>query len=331
MKLLILGGTVFLGRHIVEYALERGHEVTIFTRGQRNPDLFPEVERLRGDRDGGLAVLDGRRWDAVIDTSGYFPRVVRASAEMLADKADRYIFISTISVFSDYSKVGMAEDGPIGTIEDPTVEEITGESYGPLKALCEQTVEAAFPGRTLIIRPGLIVGPHDQSDRFTYWPSRLARGGEVLVPRSLDREIQIVDARDLAGWTVRMAEAGATGVFNATGPDRSLTMGELFETGRAVAGSDATPVVVAEDFLLERNVGPWMEVPLWMPDRPEMAGFFAIDCGNAFAAGLTFRPLEETVRDTLEWDRTRAADAPRRAGLAPEREAELLGEWRAKG
>jgi 2'-hydroxyisoflavone reductase len=331
MKLLILGGTVFLGRHIVEYALERGHEVTIFTRGQRNPDLFPEIERVRGNRDGDLALLDGGRWDAVIDTSGYFPRVVRASAEFLADKADRYIFISTISVFSDYSQPGMAEDGPIGTIEDPTVEEITGESYGPLKALCERAVAAAFPGRALIIRPGLIVGPHDQSDRFTYWPGRLARGGEVLVPRTLDREIQIVDVRDLAGWTVRMAEAGATGVFNATGPDRSLTMRELFDAGRAVARSDATPVEVAEDFLLERNVGPWMEVPLWMPDRPEMAGFFGIDCRNAFAAGLTFRPLAETVRDTLEWDRTRDAAAPRRAGLAPEREAELLAEWRAKG
>ncbi|MFN8542338.1 MAG: hypothetical protein U0232_33275 [Thermomicrobiales bacterium] len=330
MKLLILGGTVFLGRHIVEYALKRGHEVTIFTRGQRNPDLFPEVERVRGNRDGDLGLLDGGRWDAVIDTSGYFPRVVRASAEFLADKADRYIFISTISVFSDYSKVGMAEDGPIGTIADPTIEEITGESYGPLKALCEQAVEEAFPGRALIIRPGLIVGPYDQSDRFTYWPSRLARGGEVLVPRSLDREIQIVDVRDLAGWAVRMAEERATGVFNATGPDRSLTMGELFDAGRAVAGSDATPVVVAEDFLLERNVGPWMEVPLWMPDKPEMAGFFAIDCSSAFAAGLTFRPLAETVRDTLAWDRTRPADAPRRAGLAPEREAELLAEWRAK-
>lgn len=331
MKLLILGGTVFLGRHIVEYALERGHEVTIFTRGQRNPDLFPEIERVRGNRDGDLGLLDGGRWDAVLDTSGYFPRVVRASAEFLADKADRYIFISTISVFSDYSKVGMAEDGPIGTIADPTIEEITGESYGPLKALCERAVEEAFPRRALIIRPGLIVGPHDQSDRFTYWPTRLARGGEVLVPRSLDREIQIVDVRDLAGWTVRMAEERATGVFNATGPDRSLTMGELFDAGRSVAGSDATPVVVAEDFLLERNVGPWMEMPLWMPDKPEMAGFFAIDCSRAFAAGLTFRPVAETVRDTLAWDRTRPADAPRRAGLAPEREAELLAEWRARG
>lgn len=329
MKLLILGGTAFLGRHIAEYALGRGHDVTLFNRGQRNPDLFPDVERLRGDRDGGLGALAGRRWDAAIDTSGYVPRLVRASAGLLADQVDRYIFISTISVFSDYSRVGMAEDGPIGTLADPTVEEITGETYGPLKALCEEAVEAALPGRALIIRPGLIVGPHDQSDRFTYWPSRVARGGEVLVPRSLDRTVQIVDARDLAGWTVRMAESGATGIYNATGPEQPPTMGQLFATCREVAGSRATPVVVAEDFLLERNVGPWMEVPLWMPDRPDMAGFFAIDCRKAFAAGLTFRPLAETVRDTLAWDRSRAADAPRRAGLAPEREAELLREWHA--
>ena len=328
MKLLILGGTAFLGRHIVEYARERGHEVTLFNRGQRNPDLFPEVERLRGDRDGGLGALDGRRWDAVIDTSGYFPRLVRDAAETLADKVDRYIFISTISVFGDYSQLEMAEDGPLGTIADPTVEEVTGETYGPLKALCEAAAEAALPGRTLIIRPGLIVGPHDQSDRFTYWPTRVARGGEVLVPRSLDREIQIVDVRDLAGWTVRMAEARATGIYNATGPERRPTMGELFDTCRQVAGAEVTPVVVPEAFLLEREVGPWMEVPLWMPDRPEMAGFFAIDCRKAFAAGLTFRPLAETVRDTLAWDRARPADAPRRAGLAPEKEAALLREWR---
>ena len=331
MKLLILGGTAFLGRHIVEYARERGHEVTLFNRGQRNPDLFPDVERIRGDRDGGLGALGGRRWDAVIDTSGYFPRLVRDSAEALAAQVDRYIFISTISVFADYSQVGMDEDGPLGTIADPTIEEVTGESYGPLKALCEASVEAAMPGRALIIRPGLIVGPHDQSDRFTYWPARVARGGDVLVPRSLDRTVQFVDVRDLAGWTVRMAEAGATGIYNATGPEQPPTMGELFDACREVAGASAAPVVVAEDFLLERGVGPWMEVPLWMPDRPEMVGFFAIDCRKAFAAGLTFRPLAETVRDTLAWDCSRPADAPRRAGLAPDREAELLREWHEIG
>lgn len=333
MRLLILGGTAFLGRHLAGQALARGHAVSLFTRGQRNPDLFPEAEHLRGDRDGDLAALAGRRWDAVIDTSGYVPRLVRASAELLADAVDRYIFISTISVYADYSRVGIAEDGPTGTLADPTVEEVTGETYGPLKAACERAVEAALPGRALIIRPGLIVGPHDQSDRFTYWPTRIARGGPVLVPRSLDRPIQLSDVRDLAAWTLRLAEAGATGTYNATGPDRDLTMREVFEACRVVAGpgNDAAPVVVAEEFLLERGVGPWLELPLWMPDRPENTGFFAIDCRKAFAVGLTFRPLAETARDTLAWDRSRPADAPRRAGLAPEREVALLREWEERG
>ena len=330
MKLLILGGTVFLGRHIVEAALARGHAITLFTRGQRNPDLFPAVERLRGDRDGDLSALAGRRWDAVIDTSGYFPRLVRASAELLADAADHYVFISTISVYANYLQENMAEDGPLGTIADQTFEQVTGESYGPLKALCEQAAEAAFPGRALIIRPGLIVGPHDQSDRFTYWPTRVARGGAVLVPHTLDRPIQVIDVRDLAAWTVRLAEEGATGSYNATGPDRALTMREVFDTCRAVAGPDcdATPTVVSEEFLLAQGAGPWIELPLWMPNEG-MAGFFAIDCAKAFAAGLTCRPLAETVRDTLAWDRSRPAAAPRRAGLAPEREAELLSAWYA--
>ena len=182
MNLLILGGTVFLGRHLVEAALARGHAVTLFNRGQHNPDLFPEVERLRGDRDGDLQALEGRRWDAVVDTCGYVPRVVRASAEMLAPNVDHYTFISSISVYADTSKPGIDEQAPVGTLDDPTTEEVTGESYGPLKALCEQAAEAAMPGRVLNIRPGLIVGPHDPTDRFTYWVRRVAEGGEVLAP-----------------------------------------------------------------------------------------------------------------------------------------------------
>jgi 2'-hydroxyisoflavone reductase len=330
MKLLVLGGTVFLGRAIVEDALRRGHEVTLFNRGQRNPDLFPEAEKLHGDRDGGLGILAGRRWEAVIDTSAYFPRLARASAEALKDAVDRYVFISTISVYADFTQVGMDENAPVGTLEDETVEQVTGETYGPLKALCEQAVEAALPGRAIIIRPGLIVGPHDQSNRFTYWPTRIARGGDVLVPRSLDWQTQIIDVRDLAAWSVTMAETGALGVYNATGPDHRLTMGDVFETSRAVAGSDARPVVIPEEFLLAAGVGPWMELPLWMPEKPELAGFSAVNCARAYAAGLTFRPLAETVRDTLAWDRTLPADAERRAGLKPERETELLQAWREK-
>lgn len=330
MQLLILGGTKFLGRHAVEVALARGHEVTIFTRGQLNPDLFPEIERLRGDRDGGLGVLAGRRWDAVIDTSAYVPRLARAAAEALRDAVERYVFISTISVYPEFSKVGITEDDPVGTMEDETIEEIGGQYYGPLKALCERAIQETMPDKTIIIRPGLIVGPHDPTNRFTYWPTRVARGGDVLVPRSLDWPTQIIDVRDLAAWAVTMAESGAVGVYNATGPDYPLTFGEVFDACREVAQSDAQPVIVSEEFLLASKVGPWMELPLWLPGAPENAGFSAIDFRRALAAGLTFRPLAETVRDTLTWDRSLPADATRVAGLAPEREAELLQNWQAQ-
>ncbi len=207
MKLLVLGGTVFLGRHLVEAATARGHSVTLFNRGQHNPELYPEVEKLRGDRDSDLSALQGRRWDAVIDTCGYLPRAVRASAELLADAVDHYTFISSISVYADFHTPAMDESAPVGTLADETVEEVTGETYGPLKALCEQAAERALPGRVLNIRPGLIVGPHDPTDRFTYWPVRVARGGEVLAPGRPHVPVQVIDGRDLAEWTVRMVEA----------------------------------------------------------------------------------------------------------------------------
>lgn len=330
MRLLILGGTKFLGRHIVDAATARGHAVTTFTRGTLTPELPAGVEQLRGDRDGDLGALAGKRWDAVIDTSGYVPRVVRASAEALRDAAGRYVFISTISVYPEFGQTGIDEGAPVGTLDDATVEEITGPTYGPLKALCERAVEEVFPGRAVIIRPGLIVGPYDPTGRFTYWPARIARGGDVLVPRALDWPTQIIDVRDLAAFAVAMAEGGAPGTYNATGPADPLTFGELFATAREVAGSDARPVVVPESFLLAENVGPWMELPLWVPDTPENKGFAAIDCRRAIAAGLTFRPLVETVRDTLAWERTVPADAARPAGLAPEREASLLRDWSAR-
>jgi 2'-hydroxyisoflavone reductase len=328
MKLLILGGTVFLGRHLVEAALARGHAVTLFNRGQHNADLYPEVEKLRGDRDGDLAALHGRAWDAAIDTCGYVPRVVRASAELLADAVSHYTFISSISVYAGFKELGIDESAPVGVLADQAVEEVTGESYGPLKALCEQAAEQAMPGRVLNIRPGLIVGPHDPTDRFTYWPVRVARGGEVLAPGRPERHVQVVDVRDLAEWTVRMVEARQTGVYNATGPEYSLTMGQLLDVCRAVSGSDARFSWVGEDFLAEKEVGPWMEVPLWIPESdPDAAGFSDVDCGKAIAAGLSFRDLAETVRATLAWDATRPRDVERRAGLKAEREAELLRAW----
>src|SRR5579863_2076845 len=226
MKLLILGGTVFLGRSIVEAALSRGHEVTLFNRGLHNPDLFPEVEKIRGNRNEDISLLQegDRHWDATIDTSGYVPRAVQASAEALVGRVHHYTFISSISVFADFSKDGIDEQSPVGTLEDETVEEVTNESYGPLKALCEQAAERAMPGRVLVVRPGLIVGPNDVTDRFTYFPYRVAQGGEMLAPGEPEQQTQFIDVRDLAEWIVRMVEAGKTGTYNATGPDYALTM-----------------------------------------------------------------------------------------------------------
>lgn len=326
MKLLILGGTIFLGRALVEAAQARGHEVTLFNRGQHNADLFPEVEKLRGNRDGDLEALKGRQWDAAIDTCGYIPRAVRDSAQLLADSVGHYTFHSSISAFADFKQPGMKEDAPLGTIEDETTEQVTGETYGPLKVLCEKAAEQAMPGRTLNIRPGLIVGPHDPSDRFTYWPCRVAKGGEVLAPDQPDILIQMIDVRDLAEWNIRMIEANKTGVYNATGPEYPLTMGRMLDECKTVSGSDAQFIWADEAFLLESEVAPWMELPLWVP-ASEGEGFSAIDCTKAIKDGLTFRPLTDIVRDTLEWAQTLPADRKWRAGLTPEKEQAVLEKW----
>ena len=329
MRIIVLGGTVFLGRALVEAVRERGHEVTLFNRGQTNPDLFPDVEKLRGNRDGDLSALKGRRWDAAIDTCGYVPRVVRQSAELLAGAVGYYTFVSSVSVYSDWSKPGVDERTPLGTLEDETVEEITGETYGPLKALCEQAVKSAMPGRALIIRPGLIVGPHDPSDRFAYWVHRVAQGGEVLVPGPPTRPAEFIDVRDLAEWIVRMIEVEQTGTYNAAGPGQSVTMGQFLETCKSVSGSDAALTWVSDEFLIEQDVTPWTEMPMWIPSSdPAYAGFFAIDSSKAVAAGLTYRPVTETVGDTLEWATTRSDDHEWRAGILRERETELLEAWR---
>jgi 2'-hydroxyisoflavone reductase len=335
MKLLILGGTVFLGRHIVEAALARGHEVTLFNRGRHGAELFPGVERLHGDRDSGaagLSELRGRAWDAAVDTSGYVPRVVRESAGLLADAVGHYTFISSISVYADLSAPGADETAPVQALADPSVEEVTGETYGPLKALCERAVEEALPGRALVIRPGLIVGPHDPTDRFTYWPARVARGGTVLAPGRPGWVTQFIDVRDLADWTVHMVEHRRTGTYNATGPEAPLPFGQLLEASEAAAANGARVEWVSEQFLLDQGVQPWSDLPLWIPELdPSMAGFSQVDCTRAIVAGLRFRPLAQTVRDTLAWHTTRPADQPLRAGLAPEREAELLRVWEHAG
>ena len=341
MKLLILGGTKFLGRYVVEAALARGHEVTLFNRGQLNPELFPEVEKLRGDRDGGLDALRGRRWDAVVDPSGYTPRVVRDSVRLLSDAAEHYAFVSSVSVYRDTSVPGVCEDYPVGTIADGRLREAEalkqseltaapffGEIYGALKALCERAAEESMPGRVLNVRAGLVVGPHDYSDRFTYWPRRVAEGGEVLAPGRADRQVQFIDVRDLAAWVLDMSEARKTGTFNAAGPDYRLTMGHLLDVCRGATGSDARFVWVDEQFMLDAGLEPWTEVPLWTPESDDVnRHFMGVSVEKAVAAGLRFRPLSETVRDTLVWDLTRPADTQRRAGLAREREREVLDAW----
>lgn len=329
MKLLVLGGTVFLGRHMVEAAIAAGHEVTLFTRGQSNPDLFPDVEKLRGNRDGQLEALRGRQWDAVIDTSGFVPRVVRMSATLLAPQTDLYIFISSISAYADPTLVNQAEEAPLARLtEEAADSEDVQTYYGELKALCEVEVQQALPGRACIIRPGLIVGPDDKTDRFTYWPARVARGGEVLAPGRRDRPVQLIDVRDLAAWTLRMAEQKRTGVFNATGPGELLTMEGVLQGCRSAIGSDATFTWIPDAFLAERDAQPWMEVPLWIPDDGP-SGLMQVKIDKALRTGLTFRPLATTVLDTLAWDRQRPADVQRRAGLAIEKEQQLLAAWHA--
>ncbi len=325
MHLLIIGGTRFLGRALVDEALAAGHRVTLFNRGQSNPGLYPDVEQIHGNRDGGLEALAGRRWDAVIDTCGYVPRVVRAAADALAEAVEHYTFISSLSVYDNPLPASADKDAPLATTPDETVEEITGETYGALKALCERATTEAMGGRALSVRSGLIVGPHDGSDRFNYWPARVARGGEVLAPESPDYGVQFIDVRDLARWTLRATAERLTGPYNVTGPERPLPLGDLLDTARAVTGSDARFTWVSGAFLLEQGVGPFVELPLWVPS--EDAGFNNFAISRALAAGLSFRPVEETVSDTLAWLATRPADHIWRAGLTPEREAELLRLW----
>ncbi len=331
MKLLVLGGTQFLGRHIAEQALARSHDVTLFTRGVTNPELFPEAEHLHGDRDGGLAVLEERRFDAVIDTSGYLPRVVSASARLLADATRHYTFISSVSVYDGNGGAGSDPSSPVGKIADETVEEITGESYGPLKALCEQAVREALPDRTLVIRPGLIVGPDDPTDRFTYWPARIADGGRVLTPGDPAAQTQVIDVRDLAAFVLDMSERRATGTYNAVAPAQPLSLGDLLERCVAVTGAAAELVWVDNALLLEQGVEPWTDLPLWLGGDPELEWMDHVDPAPAIDAGLRPRPVDETIAATLEWHRGHVGD-PLRAGfrMTREREGELLAAAQAR-
>lgn len=330
MKILILGGTKFLGRHLVDAALARRHEVTLFNRGKTNPDLFPNAETVFGDREHDIEKLSGREWDAVIDVAGYLPRIVRLSAQALEGSAGRYVFISSISVYAGFQKLGINESDPVGKLEDESVEEITGETYGPLKALCEKTVQDTYGDRALVIRPGLIVGPHDPTDRFTYWPMRVKRGGDMVAPDRPDAPIQVVDVRDLSEFIIKLTEENASGIYNATGPDYDLSLGRLLEASKKVSGSNPVIHWASIEFLQEHEVAPWSDMPVWIPDAGEDAGFSRVDVSKAINAGLKFRPLEDTIRDTIAWADTRPAEHEWRAGLNPDKETVLLALLKRK-
>jgi 2'-hydroxyisoflavone reductase len=326
MRILVLGGTLFLGRHVVDAALAGGHYVTLFNRGQTRPELFPEVEKLRGDRDGALGALAGRDFDAVVDTTGYLPRVVEATIDALGDVA-HYTFVSSVSVYADLSRPA-DEDAPTAVLEQET-EDYRSAAYGPLKALCENVVRSRFRD-AFVVRPGLIVGPWDPTGRFTYWPERFLDPGPVLAPAPPGDAAQVIDARDLADWIVAGAERHLSGTFNAVAP--ATTRAELIETCRLAAGSDAEVVWIDPDFLAEEDVGEWMELPLWLHD-PAYAAMLSTPSDRALAAGLAVRPLVETVAATLEWiaAEDHAQSDPRPAGLAREKEQAVLAAWAKRG
>jgi nucleoside-diphosphate-sugar epimerase len=339
MKILILGGTKFLGRHLIAAAQTRGHEVTIFNRGKYSAENFAGVEQIQGDRNKDLDKLANRRWDAVIDTCGYLPNTVKASAEALKDAVEQYVFISSGSVYADVAEPDYDENTSVMMLSeeqqkraaaiDPSGEltgPILGEMYGALKALCEQEAEKAMPGRVLNVRAGLIVGAFDPTDRFTYWVMRVARGGEVLAPGSPNRFIQVIDARDLSEWIIKMVERNANGIYNVAGKPFELTMEKMLEEIKKVSNSDAEFTWVDDEFLDGEKIEAWGDMPLYLPESvKEIQGFLSANIDKALQSGIEFRPLSETIRDTLDWRKTKEDEL--KAGISDEREREALGKW----
>ncbi|MBT5219500.1 MAG: NAD-dependent epimerase/dehydratase family protein [Woeseia sp.] len=329
LRILILGGTGFIGPHMVKEALRRGHTVELFNRGRTDSELFPDLKLYVGDRNGGLDSLEGGDWDVVIDNSGYVPRHVEDSARLLASVVSHYVYISTISVYGDMSGP-VDEDTAVGILEDENVEEVTGETYGPLKALCEQRVlQEVGADRTTILRPTYICGPGDRTDRFSYWPIRTMRGGEMLWPGTPADDIQIIDVRDLANFTVDSIEQKILGVFNTVTPKGVYKMGDLLADSLAVTAADVTPTWVATSFLNEHEVAAGGGLPIWEDPEGEGAPLMVVDGSRAAAAGLVNRPTRETTRDTIAWWRTLPAERTEtvRSGLSAEREAEVLALW----
>lgn len=340
LRILILGGSGFTGPFQVKYALSRGHKVTVFNRGKTHPGELPkEAEQLIGDRNGQLDALKNRKWDVCIDIPTTLPVWVRDAAQILKGNVDRYVFISTISVFSDVSKPNMDENGPLAEYKGADAMAETQATvranmmlYGQLKALSEKEAEKWFPGKALIIRPGLIAGPGDESDRFTYWPVRIEKGGEVLAPGTPNDPVQFIDARDLAEWTIRMAEQRTVGTFNATGPAYKLTMGKMLDEIKAATKSNATFTWADADFLRAQKVRAWSDMPTWVPPRGDSIGFSQINTQKALSKGLTFRSIGDTTVATLDWFKKQPAErqAKLKAGLTAEREATVLAAWHAQ-
>ena len=332
LEILILGGTGFIGPHMVREFLRRGHDVTLFNRGRTNNALFPDLVTLIGDRDNGLEALAGHGWDVVVDNSGYVPRHVADSARLLASAASHYIYVSTISVYASLAEP-LDEDAPLATIDDESIEEVTGETYGPLKALCEKRAAAEFgEDRLTILRPTYICGPGDRTDRYTYWPARTIRGGDMVWPGTPRDEIQIVDVRDLANFTVDVAAENILGTYNTVTPVGSFTMGDLLEDCLAVTAADMTPIWMDHGFIDAQETGGGNAFPIWVPPVPEYAGAARVSGARAVAKGLHNRPTRETARDTVSWWRTLPAErtVKLRAGLTPEVEARLLADWQRR-
>jgi 2'-hydroxyisoflavone reductase len=330
LRILILGGTGFIGPHFVRESLARGHTVTLFNRGKRQEQPTPGVETLLGDRDGQLAALEGRDWDVVIDNSGFVPRHVRLTTQLLRERVRHYLFISTISVYADLSAPGTTEVAPLVKLEDPSVEKVDGDTYGGLKALCEGVVLEDFAGRNTIVRPTYIVGPGDHTDRFTYWPWRMSQGGEMLAPGTAADPIQFIDVRDLARFVIGCIEGPTLGTFNACSPPGFATIGGLLEVSRRVSGATTQVRWVDVATLRAEGLLDGPALPIWSPPTGETAGAALVSPARAVAAGLRFTALEDTVRATLEWHRSRPVEQrdKLKVGLTREAEAALLAKLR---